>query len=260
MSYELSTNVKGTDDVMRIGDVLAKSGYFQDARDASQAIVKVLAGQELGIGPVAAMTGIYIVKGRVTMSANLMAAQVKRSGKYNYRTTEMSNENVSIVFYEQGQEIGTSSFSAEDAKQAGLWGSSDPWKKTPRNMLFARAMSNGCKWFCPDVFTGPVYTPDELGMEGDSASFDGPPVVVNANTGEIVTPPAAPKRSPTRAGMIARVKELQADADALKIPSADMATPKPIDQMTEAELIEFGKVLALAVKTAKEDSGKTAEA
>jgi hypothetical protein len=29
-------------------------------------------------------------------------------------------------------------------------------------MLFARAISNGVKWFCPDVFAGPVYVPEEM--------------------------------------------------------------------------------------------------
>ena len=39
------------------------------------------------------------------------------------------------------------------------------YKGFARNMLFARAMSNGARWFTPDVFGGPVYTPDELGAE-----------------------------------------------------------------------------------------------
>ena len=29
-------------------------------------------------------------------------------------------------------------------------------------MLFARAISNGVKWFTPDVFSGPVYVPEEM--------------------------------------------------------------------------------------------------
>jgi hypothetical protein len=33
-------------------------------------------------------------------------------------------------------------------------------------MLYARALSNGAKWYCPDVFGGPIYTPDELGRGG----------------------------------------------------------------------------------------------
>jgi hypothetical protein len=35
--------------------------------------------------------------------------------------------------------------------------------KFPANMLFARAISNGVKWFTPDVFQGPVYVPEEMG-------------------------------------------------------------------------------------------------
>jgi hypothetical protein len=35
-------------------------------------------------------------------------------------------------------------------------------------MLFARAMSNGVRWYCPDVTNGnAVYTPEELGAEVD---------------------------------------------------------------------------------------------
>ena len=133
-------------DVMTLGAVLAKSGYFQDARDAAQAVVKVLAGQELGFGPIASMTGIYIVKGRVSLSANLIAASVKR-GKYNYRVTELSDTACKITFYEGKEAVGESAFTMDDAKAAGL-AFGENYKKFPRNMLFARAMSNGAKWYC----------------------------------------------------------------------------------------------------------------
>lgn len=179
------------EETLSLGKVLASSGFFSDSRDAAQAVTKILAGRELGIGAIAAMTGIYIVKGRVTMSANLMAAQIKRSGRYTYRVARLDDTGCELVFFEGGQEIGRSSFTAADAKAAGLWGSSDPWKKTPRNMLFARAMSNGAKWYTPDIFAGPVYTPDEL----DSAGPDIAPVVVepavNVATGEVLERPAA---------------------------------------------------------------------
>jgi hypothetical protein len=50
-------------------------------------------------------------------------------------------------------------------------------------MLFARAMSNGARWHCPDIFGGPIYTPEELGVEVDG---EGEPVKT------IVVEPAAP--------------------------------------------------------------------
>lgn len=196
MSTALS-RIDGDLDTMTLGKMLAHSGYFQDARDASQAIVKVLAGRELGIPSIAAMTGIYIVKGRVTLSANLIGAVIKRSGRYNYRVLRMENDGCTIEFYEHGEAIGQSTFTAQDATAAGLSGGN--WKAYPRNMMFARAMSNGAKWFCPDVLAGPIYTPDELGEKVDGET--GEPIdvtpsplltVVESPTDELFNQPQAP--------------------------------------------------------------------
>ncbi|MFA4974626.1 MAG: hypothetical protein WC683_18630 [bacterium] len=177
-------------DLRSLGEVLARSGFFKDTKDEAQAIVKVLAGQEIGFGPVASMTGIYIVKGKVSLSANLMGAAVKRSGRYNYRVLELTDEAAEIEFYEDGKAIGRSRFTLQDAQKAGLNTSdnSDNWRKYPRNMLFARALSNGVKWYCPDVTGGPAYTPDELGAPVDE---DG-----NVVEGEIIERPAAPVYQP----------------------------------------------------------------
>ncbi len=155
--------IKDDMSLSQLGDVFVKSGFFTDTRDAAQAVVKILAGRELGFGPMAAMTGVYIVKGRVSVSANLMAAAVKRTGKYNYRVVELSATACELAFLEQGQDIGHSRFTAEDAKKAGT----QNMDKYPRNMLFARAMSNGVKWYCADVFGGPIYTPEEMGAKVD---------------------------------------------------------------------------------------------
>lgn len=54
-------------DIQRLGNILAASGYFSDAREMAQAAVKVMAGQELGIPPVASMMGINIIKGKVAL-------------------------------------------------------------------------------------------------------------------------------------------------------------------------------------------------
>ncbi len=162
-----------------LGSVFVRSGFFTDSRDASQAIVKILAGRELGFGAIASMTGVYIVKGRVSLSANLMAAAVKRTNKYNYRIVEHTEQVCELAFFEGGQEVGRSRFTIADAKKAGT----QNIDKFPRNMLFARAMSNGVKWFTPDVFAGPVYTPDEMGATVDESGE-----VIDGITGEITRP------------------------------------------------------------------------
>ena len=164
MSNELTTipAAAAEVDLFRLGEVLAQSGYFQDARQAAQAIVKVMAGRELGFGPIASMTGIHIIQGRPAIGADLMAKAVKRSGRYNYRVTELTDEACSIDFFEKSgeawQPIGTSRFTRQDATKA----KTKNLDAFPRNMLFARAMSNGVKWFCPDALGLTTYTPEEL--------------------------------------------------------------------------------------------------
>jgi hypothetical protein len=205
-------------DPAELGRMLAASGYFSDVKDAAQAVVKVLAGRELGIPPIAAMTGVFIVKGRVTLGANLIAALIKRHPKYDLRVVELTNERCEIAFLQDGEQIGTSEFTIQDARQAGLSG--DNWRHYPRNMLYARAVSNGAKWFVPDVFAGgPVYTPDELGAE------------VDPETGELpLTEPEKPKR--TR-----KPKASPEPEPALVAPTTDV-NGRTIDEQT-GELIEL---------------------
>ena len=40
---------------------MAKSGMLPDVRDASKALTKILAGQEIGVTPFQAMTNIHII-------------------------------------------------------------------------------------------------------------------------------------------------------------------------------------------------------
>lgn len=150
--------IKSSADAISIGETFYKSGMFADIKSAQQAVVKIMAGAEMGISPFQAMSGIHIIQGKPTIGAGLMASRVKASGKYNYKVSEMTDKICTIDFTEAGQPIGTSSFTIEDAKKAGT----KNLDKFPRNMLFARAMSNGVRWFCPDIYEGPVYVPEEM--------------------------------------------------------------------------------------------------
>ena len=162
----------------RIASFFARSGYFSDARELSQAFVKIQAGHELGFAPMASMTGIAIIQNKPVVGANLMASRIRMSG-YNYEVRELTEKRCEIDFYDTEKKLlGTSVFTMEDAGRIGLSGK-DNWKKYPKNMLFARSISNGIKWYCPEVMQGQtVYTPDELGGDVDE---DGNPIVpVNA--------------------------------------------------------------------------------
>jgi hypothetical protein len=170
------------------------SGMFPDLKDEAQAFVKVIAGRELGIGPMASMMGINMIQGKVTLSANLMASQVKASATYDYIVREHTAQTCRMDFLQNGEVIGTSEFTIEDAQRAGLVRGQN-WQKYPKAMLFARALSQGVRWYCPDVLNGsPAYVPEEMGAmvnsEGEATNVTNPepdpPVEAEVVEGEVV--------------------------------------------------------------------------
>lgn len=144
-------------EIMDISKAFAESGMFPDISKAAQAMVKIQAGQEIGIPPFQAMNGIHIIKGKTTLGAGIIASRVKGSGKYDYTVIQLDDKACSLDFYQGEKKLGNSLFTIEDAKKA----QTQNLEKFPKNMLFARAISNGVKWFCADVFSGPVYVPEE---------------------------------------------------------------------------------------------------
>jgi hypothetical protein len=235
-------------DMMTMAKLFAESGMFQDTRQAAQAFVKIKAGQELGIAPFAAMSGIHIISGKPTIGAGLMGSQVKGSGKYDYKVAKHDDKICSIDFYQGKDLLGNSTFTIEDAKKAGT----KNLDKFPKNMLFARALSNGVKWFTPDIFTGPVYVPEEMGnittedaQQQADGSYATPAIVATIETPQIKTLPALSDKQYIQAlGKIATGEKGVLDKlEALFIISPDqrrgleektqlMAQPEPL-QVTE---------------------------
>jgi hypothetical protein len=202
-------------DPMAVGHVMARSGLFPDITRVSQAVVKVLAGRELGIGPFAAMSDIHIIDGKPVVGARILAALVRQSPIYDYAVVEWTNERCAIDFYRHGQKLEpTVTFTEDDAQRAGLdrptrSGKPSNHMKFPRNMKFARAMSNGVGLHCPDLTAGtPVYTPDELEVEDPDAD------VAPEAEGEAVQESDARVDEPE--DPLAREAELEALADAAR--------------------------------------------
>ena len=155
-------------EIMVLGKVLQASGYFRDVRDQAQAVTKILFGRELGISPINSMAAIHIIEGKPTLSSNMLAALIKRSGKYDYRVLKNTSEECVLMFKQKidgkWEDLGESSFTMADARAAGVAGK-DVWKKYAKAMLFARALSQGERTYCPDVSVCALYVPEELGAE-----------------------------------------------------------------------------------------------
>jgi len=151
--------------IQNMGAVFFKSGMFSDIKSAAQAVVKIAAGRELGLSPIFSMQNINLIRDRLTTSANTMAMLVKKSGRYNYRITEHTDDACAIDFYEIDDGkwvlVGGSKFTIDDAKRADLVKPGGGWVKYPRAMLFSRAISQGARIYAPDAIGG-IYTDEEI--------------------------------------------------------------------------------------------------
>lgn len=146
--------------IRSLSQAFKESGLFPDIESEAQAIVKVVAGQELSLPPVYSMQNFYIIKGKLSMAAEVMGLLLKRTGKYNYRVIEHTDDKCSIQFFENGKEIYLSTFTIADAKRAGLVRPDSGWIKYPKAMLFSRAMSQGSRIVAPELLAG-AYTDEE---------------------------------------------------------------------------------------------------
>ena len=228
------TTISAQLDPMTIAKVFRASGMFPDIQSEAAAATKVIIGRGLGLTDYDAMSGLHIIKGKAVLAANLMAAAIKRSGKYDYRVTEHTDAVCTIDFYGGGVKIGSTSFSIEDAKRAGLGG--DNWRKYARAMLFARCISMGYRTHCPDALgAAPVY----VEAHGETEILDDPPAK-----------PAKLARQMTR-------EERRADTEALLSPTPKALPPAaaepeiPIDGGSDRPIIEPPNSVTLTPKATK---------
>jgi len=188
--------------IIKVATLAAESKVYPEITVAAQAAMRLLRGQELGVGPATALENIRVIHGKTVPSAGLMAALIKRSGKYDYAIKRCDDECCQIEFYEGGRLLGVASYTIEEAKRAGLTadrreGPVNPWVAYPSDMLYARAMTRGARRFCPDVFGGPIYTEEEI--TSSMSTTEGTIIDLKEETPkEEETPAETPTETPTR--------------------------------------------------------------
>lgn len=171
------------------GRSLAMAGLLPDSlRDRQNGQIKVAdvvlilcMGTELGMSPMQAINGIYVVKGRPMLSGQVWATRVRQAGhrltvdmEYHPTSKRPVSATATIV---RGDDKTTHSlaFSVWDARNAGLCQVNDeaavrsrsrtdepqPWEKYTATMLRYRAISHCSRYACPEVIYG------TMGIEGE---------------------------------------------------------------------------------------------
>jgi hypothetical protein len=130
----------------------------------------ILAGQELGLRPMASLRSMDIIQGTPALRAHAMRGLVQSRG-HAVQLVE-STETKCVM---RGRRAGEQDWqevvwTIERANRLGLTGKNE-WKKQPQTMLVARATGEICRLVAADALYAMPYASEEL---YDSPRFDEP--------------------------------------------------------------------------------------
>lgn len=158
----------------------------------------------LGIPFPQVMQTMAVMRGRMTMSADLMAAVVRRAG-HKLRVHEQGmSVTAALIRRDDPDYEFTATWDEAKARRAGLWGQRGPWSLYPAQMLRSRAITEVCRQGASDALAGTVYTVEEL---EDSVGSATPTADADANSVGSATPTAASPKDRSRALLSQHVRE-----------------------------------------------------
>lgn len=159
----------------------AKSSLVPDAYKGKpdDILVAVAMGQELGFKALQSLQLINVITGRPALSLNAYMALCRQHGG-KYEVVE-SSEKKCEVKVTRGDETWTETFSLLDAQAQGLLSKSN-WQKMPKQMLFARALSQAIRRLFADVVNG-LYSVEEL-QDGSNEPISATTVTEAAKKGK----------------------------------------------------------------------------
>ena len=218
---------------VRVAEFLAGSDIVPDAFRKRPANVWLALdmGAHMGLKPFQTFRAVHVIKGTPTFSAEAMRGMAMAAGHTVTVTSTPTEATVSIKRAD-GLGEGTTTFTLDQAKQAGYLGKGGNWASDPESMLVARATSRCAKRVIPDLLMGLTMT-EEM---DDVVAVEGSPVEALQATTEAVAAIEAPEPAPEPAKKASKpAKAPQAAAepeDAELVPDE----PETAEQPTQATL------------------------
>lgn len=163
MGTELMQWVQDARQAALVAQSLAKTSFVPASlRGKPEDITAaILAGQELGMKPMATLKSIDVIQGTPALRAHAMRAIVQSHG-HDIELIESTPDLCRMRGRRKGSENWQPvTWDMARATQLGLTGK-DQWKKQPQTMLIARATGELCRLIASDVLHGMPYAAEEL--------------------------------------------------------------------------------------------------
>jgi uncharacterized protein YneF (UPF0154 family) len=123
-----------------------------------QIAAAVQTAKELGLPALRAISGMYIINGKIGLETTLIMALARKHGIV-WKVIEESKDKC-VVEIKDAHISYISTYTLEDAKRNFLLGKTN-WVRNPQLMMLYRAIAKGLRIVAPHIFYG-VYTTDEI--------------------------------------------------------------------------------------------------
>lgn len=155
-------------DEMRYAETVSRAALLPTAYRGKPADILIATGlgNAIGIAPAQALYEIYVVNGRPSPSANLMAAVVRRAGHKLRIQGDDRQCTATLIRADDPDFPMSATWTIEKAQAAKLTGK-DTWKQFPGAMLRARAIAEVVRMGAPEAVMGMEYAREEVEQFND---------------------------------------------------------------------------------------------
>jgi len=161
-----------------VAESLSKTSFVpQSLRGkAADITAAILAGQELGLKPMATLRSMDVIQGTPALRAHAMRGLVQSHG-HSIQLVEADDEHCIMRGRRRGEDAWqTVEWTMKRATMLGLTGK-DQWRKQPRTMLIARATGEIARLIASDAIHAMPYVAEELRDDPDLIDNNVPAMV-----------------------------------------------------------------------------------
>jgi hypothetical protein len=135
-------------------------------RQPANLLIALEYAEAFGIAPINAISSVFVIDGKPSASADLIAALIRRAGHKLRVVGDDTSATATLIRADDPDFEYTATWDMTKAKQANLLGKGT-WKSYPGALLRARAITEVARMGASDALFGVIYTPEEVGAEVD---------------------------------------------------------------------------------------------
>ena len=157
-------------EMMTLAREAVSAGLVPRGMTPEAAYLSIITGEGLGLPPTQAMRAVFVVEGKITLSAQAMGGCLQRGGGslvWHEMSATAADVEAILPSLTPGMPPSRARvrWTIDDAKRAGKAGSGT-WAKYPMAMLANRALAQACRMAAPATFMG-IYDPEEIDSIGE---------------------------------------------------------------------------------------------